>query len=80
MLLSYLKIAWRGWQRRKFFTGISLFGISFTLMTLVVLFTLFDHAVGARPPSGAPTACCSSTAWCCVGPWRRAPPAWAMPF
>jgi putative ABC transport system permease protein len=50
MLLSYLKIAWRGWQRRKFFTGISLFGISFTLMVLVVLFALFDHAVGAQAP------------------------------
>ncbi|MGI4832766.1 MAG: ABC transporter permease [Janthinobacterium lividum] len=50
MLLSYLKIAWRGWQRRKFFTAISLFGISFTLMMLVVLFALFDHAVGARAP------------------------------
>lgn len=50
MLLSYLKLAWRGWQRRKFFTAISLFGISFTLMMLVVLFALFDHAVGARAP------------------------------
>ena len=50
MLLSYLKIAWRGWQRRKFFTGISLFGISFTLMMLVVVYALFDHAVGARAP------------------------------
>jgi putative ABC transport system permease protein len=50
MLFSYLKLAWRGWQRRKFFTAISLFGISFTLMMLVVLFALFDHAVGARAP------------------------------
>jgi len=50
MLLSYLKLAWRGWQRRKFFTGISLFGISFTLMMLVVVYALFDHAVGARTP------------------------------
>ncbi len=50
MLLSYLKLAWRGWQRRKFFTGISLFGISFTLMMLTVLYALFDHAVGARAP------------------------------
>jgi putative ABC transport system permease protein len=50
MLLSYLKIAWRGWQRRKFFTAISLFGISFTLMMMLVLFALFDHAVGPRAP------------------------------
>jgi len=50
MFFSYLKLAWRGWQRRKFFTGISLFGISFTLMILVVVYALFDHAVGARMP------------------------------
>jgi putative ABC transport system permease protein len=50
MLLSYLKMAWRGWQRRKFFTAISLFGISFTLMMLVVVYALFDHAVGGRTP------------------------------
>jgi putative ABC transport system permease protein len=50
MFFSYLKLAWRGWQRRKFFTGISLFGISFTLMMLVVVYALFDHAVGARAP------------------------------
>ncbi|SDY88710.1 ABC transporter permease [Hymenobacter psychrophilus] len=50
MFLSYLKIAWKVLLRRKFFTFISLFGISFTLMMLVVLYALFDNAVGpARP-------------------------------
>lgn len=50
MFLSYLKIAWKVLLRRKFFTFISLFGISFTLMMLLVLYALFDNAVGpARP-------------------------------
>ena len=38
MLLSYLKIAWKVLLRRKFFTFISLFGISFTLMILLVVY------------------------------------------
>ncbi|MDU0369057.1 ABC transporter permease [Hymenobacter endophyticus] len=50
MLLSYLKIAWKVLLRRKFFTFISLFGISFTLMVLLVVAALFDHAVGAHAP------------------------------
>ncbi|TGE27368.1 ABC transporter permease [Hymenobacter metallicola] len=50
MLLSYLKIAWKVLLRRKFFTFISLFGISFTLMVLLVVVALFDHAVGAHAP------------------------------
>ena len=50
MLLNYLKIAWKVLLRRKFFTFISLFGISFTLMILLVVYALFDHAVGPRQP------------------------------
>ncbi|MCC2547313.1 ABC transporter permease [Hymenobacter sp. BT175] len=50
MLLSYLKIAWKVLLRRKFFTFISLFGISFTLMVLLVVVALFDHTVGAHAP------------------------------
>ncbi|TGD80765.1 ABC transporter permease [Hymenobacter wooponensis] len=50
MLLSYLKIAWKVLLRRKFFTFISLFGISFTLMVLLVVVAMFDHAVGAHAP------------------------------
>jgi putative ABC transport system permease protein len=51
MLLSYLKIAWKVLQRRKFFTIISLFGISFTLMILLVVMAMFDHLVGPATPA-----------------------------
>ncbi|WP_046244010.1 ABC transporter permease [Hymenobacter terrenus] len=50
MLLSYLKIAWKVLLRRKFFTFISLFGISFTLMILLVLYAMFDFTVGPQMP------------------------------
>jgi putative ABC transport system permease protein len=50
MLLSYLKIAWKVLLRRKFFTFISLFGISVTLMVLLVVFALFDHLTGSHMP------------------------------
>lgn len=50
MLLNYLKIAWKVLLRRKFFTFISLFGISFTLMILLVVTSLYDHSVGPHTP------------------------------
>ncbi|WP_035565903.1 ABC transporter permease [Hymenobacter sp. IS2118] len=50
MLLSYLKIAWKVLMRRKFFAFISLFGVSFTLMILLVVMALFDHLVGPSTP------------------------------
>ena len=50
MLLSYLKIAWKVLMRRKFFTFISLFGVSFTLMILLVVMALFDQLVGPGTP------------------------------
>ncbi|OON67768.1 ABC transporter permease [Hymenobacter sp. CRA2] len=50
MLLSYLKLAWKVLLRRKFFTFISLFGISFTLMVLLVLVAAVDHFRGAHAP------------------------------
>lgn len=50
MLLSYLKIAWKVLLRRKFFTFISLFGISFTLMILLVVYAFYDHTVGPHTP------------------------------
>ena len=50
MLLSYLKIAWKVLLRRKFFTAISLFGISFTLMILLVVYAMFDYTVGPHTP------------------------------
>ncbi|GGF12245.1 ABC transporter permease [Hymenobacter cavernae] len=36
--------------RRKFFTFISLFGIAFTLMVLLVVVAMFDYTVGAHYP------------------------------
>lgn len=50
MLLSYLKIAWKVLLRRKFFTFISLFGISFTLMILLVVYAMYDHTMGPHTP------------------------------
>lgn len=50
MLLSYLKIAWKVLLRRKFFTAISLFGISFTLMIVLVVYAMFDYTVGPHRP------------------------------
>ena len=50
MLLSYLKIAWKVLLRRRFFTFISLFGISFTLMILLVVYAFYDHTVGPHAP------------------------------
>src|SRR6476661_3095285 len=50
MLLNYLKIAWKVLLRRKFFTFISLFGVSFTLMILLVVMALFDQMTGPNAP------------------------------
>jgi putative ABC transport system permease protein len=50
MLTSYIKLAWKVLGRRKFFTFISLFGVGFTLMVLVVSVAVVDHAVGAHAP------------------------------
>jgi putative ABC transport system permease protein len=43
MLRNYLKLAWKVLLRRKFFTFISLFGISFTLLVLMVTTAVLDH-------------------------------------
>lgn len=50
MLGSYLKIAWKVLLRRKFFTFISLFGISLTLAVLMVATALLDHVFAPHPP------------------------------
>jgi putative ABC transport system permease protein len=50
MLKNYLKIALKVLSRRKFFTFISLFGISFTLVVLMVASALFDHVFGPLSP------------------------------
>lgn len=49
MLKNYLKIALKVLVRRKFFTFISLFGISFTLLVLMVVTAFFDHSLGPHP-------------------------------
>ena len=50
MLKNYLKIAFKVFLRRKFFTFISLFAISFTLLVLMVATALLDHVIGPLPP------------------------------
>src|SRR5262245_31606433 len=50
MLKNYLKIAFKIFLRRKFFTFISLFAISFTLVVLMVVTAMLDHIFGPLPP------------------------------
>jgi putative ABC transport system permease protein len=50
MLKNYLKIAFKVFLRRKFFTFTSLFAISFTLIILMVATAMIDNAIGAQPP------------------------------
>ena len=50
MLKNYIKMALKVLLRRKVFTCISLFTISFTLMVLMVMTALFDHLFGPFPP------------------------------
>ena len=60
MLKHYLSLAVKVLLRRKFFTFISLFGISFTLLVLMVVTALFDHTLGAERAGDAagPHALC----------------------
>ena len=50
MLGNYLKMAWKVLSRRKFFTFVSLLGISFTLMSLLVVVALADHFLAPSYP------------------------------
>ncbi len=50
MLKNYIKIALKVLLRRKFFTFISLFGISFTLLVLVVVTSFVDNTFGPHTP------------------------------
>lgn len=50
MLKNYFKVAIAVLKRRKFFTFISLFGISFTLTILIVLTAFIDHIISAGYP------------------------------
>ncbi|HMR89408.1 MAG TPA: ABC transporter permease [Saprospiraceae bacterium] len=50
MFSNYLKLALRVLQRNKFFTGISLFGISFTLTILMLMVAFLHSQFGAKSP------------------------------
>jgi hypothetical protein len=50
MLNNYIKIALKVLARRKFFTFISLFGISFTLLVLMVATAIIDNVFAPRAP------------------------------
>ena len=47
---SYLKLAFKILGRRKFFTFISLFGITVTLVVLVVVSAILDNLFEPRQP------------------------------
>jgi len=50
MWKNYLKIAFKVFLRRKFFTFISLFAIVFTLLVLILTSSVLDHMLGNHPP------------------------------
>ena len=50
MIKNYIKIALKVLKRRKFFTFISLFGISFTLLVLNIFTSFIDSFVAAGGP------------------------------
>lgn len=50
MLKNYVKLAWKVLGRRKFFTFISLFGISLTLVVLMVATAFLDNIFAPRAP------------------------------
>lgn len=51
MLKNYLKITWKVLMRNKLFTFISLFGISFTLIILIVAASFFDYFTKSNYPA-----------------------------
>jgi putative ABC transport system permease protein len=50
MIKNYLKLAWKVFGRNKFFTFVSLFGISITLAILMVVTTFMDHLFSPKYP------------------------------
>ncbi|HYC61546.1 MAG TPA: ABC transporter permease [Thermoanaerobaculia bacterium] len=50
MLRNYLKVAFKVLRRRKFFTFISLFGITLTLAVLMVATAMLDNSFAAMQP------------------------------
>ncbi|TDQ09764.1 ABC transporter permease [Pedobacter metabolipauper] len=51
MLRNYIKIAFKVMLRQKFFTGVSLFGISFTIMIFSITTVIFDLGYGDNAPA-----------------------------
>nr|WP_319999796.1 ABC transporter permease [uncultured Draconibacterium sp.] len=51
MIINYLKITWKVLMRNKLFTFISLFGISFTLIILIVAASFFDYFTKSNYPA-----------------------------
>jgi len=52
MFSNYIKLAWRVLSRKKFFTFITLFGISFTLMILMLITSYMQTEFGGKAPLG----------------------------
>lgn len=50
MLENYIKMAFKVLLRKKFFTAISLFGISFTILILLVATSFLEHSVNPGGP------------------------------
>lgn len=50
MLTNYIKLAWRVLSRNKFFTFITLFGISFTLGILMYILSFLQSELGTNEP------------------------------
>ncbi|MFC2102670.1 ABC transporter permease [Bacteroidota bacterium] len=50
MFKNYLITFWKVLQRHKFFTFVSIFGISITLMVLIVLSAVYDSTFGSHGP------------------------------
>ncbi|NOT33116.1 MAG: FtsX-like permease family protein [Candidatus Eisenbacteria bacterium] len=50
MLTNYLKLAFKVLMRRKFFTFVSLFGTSVTLLVLMIASAMLDHSISPIAP------------------------------
>ncbi|MEL6124328.1 MAG: ABC transporter permease, partial [Bacteroidota bacterium] len=50
MISNYIKLAWRVLGRNKFFSTITLFGISFTLAILMLIVSFLETEVGSTKP------------------------------
>ena len=57
MLKNYLKLAVKVLARRRFFTFVSLFGISFTLAVLLVATSMLDAVLAPQSPRAGRTGC-----------------------